>query len=647
MNIVDKLREASADERPGIIENIYLKNRKYLAEHHPDIDFWLEKYDCPYHIDITNDFLNIVHSPTGALCHPEAGLDSLAEALADPFSVAWTELMCLGNDIPSERFHHGVLLWSLYQRLLGYMPNFEKRTISDFKPAHISYYSSVIFVGIFHGLHISVFLDRCNVGQVMLLEPEPERFMVSCYFLDYSELHERFGELMLGLGTSGLDGLFRKFFAWQNVTAQVWTRVLPGYASPSIPPLIEHLSAVQKCHLDHVRPFDQDIEGITNTFRNLEARVPTLSGCPELSANSRIIIVGSGPSLENDLDWLRANQDRVIIFAVHSAVKILIENGIIPDFQFAIDIHLDATVIKRLGMLRDRPLIGTSKINREWFNHVKNIWMVESDIRAGAVKFFRYVRHIYPTTGNLALGMACFCKPALILMAGLDFGFQSNDKRHAAGGFHDNRKKQNLAGTFEIPANFSSSKSIHTTAYFNMAISSAEAALAELSSVKVYNLSDGAKIKGAVPYHSSQLELKEYNEKQRDILCINGVFQPAKPGYNWEQYSVSGTSLIERFKSTVKGYLEMKVFDMDDFSRRLDIMFVKVVAQFKEEDGGSRVEVYLKFVLDVVAMFYRFLIMEGDEHARAKFYYAALPEVLHIIEKIDWPDSQFMKQTAL
>ena len=638
MNIIDKLRKASADERPGIIEKIYLKNRQYFSEHHADIDSWLEQCECPYHIDITDDFLNIVHSPTGTLCHPDAGLDSLAEALADPAGMAWTELLCLGNNIPSERFRHGVLFWSLYSQLKRYMPDFEERTPSGIKPAHISYYSSVIFTGIFHGLHISTFLHYNDVGQIMLIEPEPERFMVSCYFLDYSELHERFGELMLGLGTSGLDGLFRKFFALHNVIAQVWTRILPGYASPSIPPLVEHLSTVQKCHLDHGRPFDPDIEGIKHTFKNLEARVPILSGYPELSTNSRIIIVGSGPSLENDLDWIRANQDRFIIFAVHSAVKILKRNGIIPDFQFNLDIHLDTTVIKQLGMLWDRPLIGTSKINREWFNHVKNIWMVESDIRASAVKFFKYVRHIYPTTGNLALGTACFCKPSMILLAGLDFGFKSSDKRHAAGGFYHNKNKQNLAGTFEIPANFSSSKSIHTTPYFNMAIASAEAALTELSSVKVYNLSDGARIRGAVPYHSSQLKLKEYNEKQRDILCINDVFQPAKPGFNWDQYSVSGTALIERFKSMIKEYLEMKIFDMNDFSRRLDNIFVKVLAHFKEEDGGSRIEVYLKFVLDVVVMFYRFLLMESDAHSRAEFYYAALPEVFSIIDEIDWPD---------
>ncbi len=643
VNIVDKLRAASAYERPGIIENIYLKNRQYFSEHHPHIYAWLEQCECPYHIDITDDFLNIVHSPTGALCHPESGLDSLAEALADPSGIAWKELMCLGNDIPSERFRHGKLLWSLYEQLLRYSPDFGKRTASLTKPAPASCNSSVIFIGVFHGLHISAFLHHNDAARIMLLEPEPERFMVSCYFLDYSELHERFGELMLGLGISGLDGLFRKFFAWQNVTAQVWTRILLGYTSPSIPQLVEHLSSVQKCHLNHVRPFDLDIEGIKNTFRNLESGVPALSGYPELSAGSRIMVVGSGPSLENDLEWIRANQNMFIIFAVHSAVKILVKNGIIPDFQFAIDIHLNGTVIKRLGMLRDRPLIGTSKINLEWFNHVNNVWMVESDIRAGGVKFFKYVRHIYPTTGNLAIGMACFCKPAMILLAGLDFGFKSNDKRHANGGFYNNRKKQNLAGTFEISANFSSSKPVHTTTYFNMAIASAQAALSELSSVKVYNLSDGASIKGAVPFHSSQLELEEYIEKQRDIRRINDVFQPARSGYNWEEYSVTGSDLIEQFKSMIKEYLEMEIFEMNDFTQRLDNMFVNVIAHFKEEDGGSRVEVYLKFVLDVVVMFYRFILMEGDERARAKFYYAALPEVFKIVDKIDWPDSQSVK----
>ncbi len=656
MKIIDWLRNASAEERPSIIENIYLKNRDFFACNYPDIDLLLDQYDCPYHIDITDKFLNIVHSSTGNVCHPVNGLDALAEALSDPGNVAWTELTCFSNRIPSDRFMHGRLLSLLHDRLLGRLSDRQKQVACEherFVPPALkeTYCSAVIFLGIFHGLHIDSFLARCDTNRIMFIEPEPDRFMVSCYFLDYSEIQDRFGKIILCLGTEGHDDLFKDFFAWHNVTAQVWTRLLPAYVSPAMAPLVNQLAHFQRLHLENVRPFDPDLEGINNTFRKLSLHLPLLSDKMQLSKRSAIAVVGSGPSLENDIEWLKNNQDRVIIFAVHSAVRILSNHGITPDFQFTIDIHLDRSTIENLQLLSYRPLISTAKINKEWFEIVDHLYLVESDVRASAVKFNYYVKNIYPTTGNLALGLACFAKPSKVFLIGLDFGFQSYGKRHADGGIYVQENNTDLYKkgdrdegsrsnkNFTVKANFDSTGHIVTTTYLSAARQAAEAAFAESPAIKIFNLSDGALVKGAEPRRSSTLQLEEYEEKEYDIKTLKGAFKPAKEGLNWKYYTVSGQNLIETVKSIIDDFIRMEEFELKGFSSQVDKLFVTIVQQMREIDGGVRVEVYLKFLLDVIALFYRTLLIAEDEEERKHIYCKGLDDVKSVVKQIYWPNS--------
>ena len=55
------------------------------------------------------------------------------------------------------------------------------------------------------------------------------------------------------------------------------------------------------------------------------------------SQNMPAIIVGNGPSLDKEIDFLRKNQDNFVIFCSGSALKPLYKAGITPDFQVEIE----------------------------------------------------------------------------------------------------------------------------------------------------------------------------------------------------------------------------------------------------------------------------------------------------------------------
>jgi len=644
LDIIDKIRNASPTKRKAIITKLYEKNRTFFAKTFPEIDNFLDHGRCPYQINITDDFLEIIHSDTKELAHPAAGLDRFSELLSDPENGLWIDLNEFMVIMPSEQYRHGQILREYNRYLMQFVPNITERIEQGYiERPHCAnnrlFSPPVVFVGVFHGLHIAKYLSNHCVSSIMIIEPEPERFMVSCYLLDYEEVFRMCQRLLIVLDPKGYDNSFSEFFSWKHITAQVWTRVLPGYATHQNNSIIQRLSLTQKVHLQNIRPFDIEIDGIKNTIRNIRQKLPILTLKPCLSDNAAILIVGSGPSLENDLEWIRQNQDKFLIFAVHSAIKILKKHGIRPDFQFSIDMHLDSKTIKALDLFPDVPLVALTKANKQLYQEVKKILLVEPANKVHPVDFNILLEHIIPTTGNLAIGFAAFLKPSSLILSGMDFGFKTVEKRHAAGGFYGTGRTKRKIDAFQIPSNFDS-QMIFTTSFLNRGRIEAEKALASISSVTtMWNIGDGAKIAGANPIRSTELTLPDYPQKDLDYKGIISSFKPAEKDINWRPYSQDGNALLQEFRDLIIDGLQMDHFEMAEFTCLLDSVLRDVVEQMGNKKGGERIELYLKLVLDLLAILYRYLLFSRGKEERRKIYQHGLEKFKRITENLNWPDT--------
>ncbi len=641
--ILEELTNALPSERAGIITALYEKNRMFFSRNFPRIDRFLDMVSCPYQIDITDRFLDIVHTDTGRPAHAGAGIDRLARSLSDRGQGPWIDLEDFLVRMPPLRFLHGRMLKQFNRSLLRVMPDMAERIDHGFLERSFDlsgrfYSPPVVFAGIFHGLHIACYLAENHPDMVMLVEPEPERFMVSCYFLDYQEIYAKCSRVFMVLDDAEQDSSFRDFFAWHHVTPQVWTRVLPGYASELNARIITKLELFQKVHLHNNRPFDIELEGLSNCVRNIREKNLLLSRNVQLSRNSSILVVGSGPSLENDISWIKKNRDRVIIFAVHSATAILRAAGVRPDFQFSSDIHLDVETVGRLGLDPSVPLVTLCKANRAVMEAAERVCLVETDDKVRPVEFSRYVGHVLPTTGNLAVGFAAFLRPGLIILAGMDLGFRKEGKRHAAGGFFGSGKDRARGDSIPVPASLDPDSRVLTTSFLNQARLEVEAALAAVPGCRIINISDGARIKGTLSIRSSELKLPGYPERHEDIRRVLSVFSPAKEGVNWRGYRTDGRMLLKEFKEMIVSGLSMDEFDLAGFSSRLDSVLGDTVTSMLQKDGGARMELYLKLVLDLLAVFYRFLLFARDDAERLRIYSAGMYELANLLEQLEWPD---------
>ncbi|MDQ1338977.1 MAG: hypothetical protein QG567_126, partial [Campylobacterota bacterium] len=106
------------------------------------------------------------------------------------------------------------------------------------------------------------------------------------------------------------------------------------------------------------------------------------------------------------------------------------------------------------------------------------------------------------------------------LLCGLDVGFKSDGKQHASGSYYDNLNDKSQE---KIPTRGNFSSNIYTNSLFSLSREMFEHAIASKKDAIVYNLSDGAYIKGAAPKQPKELNLKKI-DKQKALKEIEEAF---------------------------------------------------------------------------------------------------------------------------
>jgi hypothetical protein len=642
MSMITRLREVDAAGRPAIITELYEKNRLFFEKNQPAIARFLESGSCPYHIDITETFLNIVHTPSGLLGHPETGLDHFAEMLGSGDHQGWIDLVNAERAEPHNSPVHCSLLHDFQAEMNTGFPE-QAQLLDQGKVkvktagAGVNFSPPVVFVGIFHGLHIDHFLATTEVTRIALVEPEPERFEVSCYFLDYEEIARRFGALPLCIGEQADQGIVNWFHSSDKITSRLWMRVLPGYVSERIEPIVRQVSLQQRILDGMTTSLDNESRGIAAGWQAVRERRQFLSSQPRLSSEALIAIVASGPSLAQDYEWLRHNQDRLLIFAVHSAVRPLRAHGIKPDLQFAIDMHLNEDVMRALHLHRDVPLVAYFKASSPLLAAVDlPLLIVERNV-ANPVHFEHMLNNTHPSTATLALSFACFCQPAELYLLGLDLGFHDIDIQAISGGIHDKRRKQ-TDNLHVVAANFSEHTGVYTTPFFNGVKISAERELKEQRPGQhCCNLSDGARIEGTSFAHSAEVVLTDYPGKYSDLQAIRGAFRMAKEGENWQHYPLPGRELLRLFSGTLGSFLTMEQWDWPQFCVRLDGALAGAMKVCQQSSPCLRMTIYERLINDLLTSWYRYMLLSPDATTAEGMYREGVQHFLKALARLDWP----------
>ena len=237
------------------------------------------------------------------------------------------------TDDHSERFvkHAGVMLQEHGIRITDALTR-EK------KPYYLVSY------GIGLGLHIMPLLEYYEPEVFVLLESDLEVVHFSTYTFDWEKfwtfMHERKKKIRIifekeaGMMLQKLNGTI----SGECLLGLDGVMSFPHSHTPVLDVVFNEFNSAKTANLASFIGFIVDeYNMMKNSFRNLRPGTKRVLNQVRKKAKVPVIIVGSGPSLEENIEWLRAAQDKAIIISSGSSMAVLLKHGIKPDFQAVLE----------------------------------------------------------------------------------------------------------------------------------------------------------------------------------------------------------------------------------------------------------------------------------------------------------------------
>jgi len=644
-DIIERLKKAPPKKRARIITNMQKKNLQFFRTRFPDVGNVVDKVGGQFEIQITPDFLNIIDHKVEKYCHPHNQLLKYIERVGSYHHTGWVDKLSMLHRM-YRGGEHGEKVTQFVGKLQEKVPEtFQQAltgtvTLPRLKDGR-RFSGVTVFLGIFTGLPMLHYLNTAQVQDAVFIEPDVEKFGLSCFFVDYAEIEKYFGRLVLHIGENMPEHLPDLLLNKANVTSAAWLRFLPAYPSEAFENYIARFELRWRALTEIFVPYDREVRNLTYGAKNIKAKYPITCHPPKLSDNSRMAIVASGPSLENDIEWLKAHQDRLIILAAHSAMKTLNKHGIRPDYQCSLDTELQRDLIEKLELRQDVPFICYYKASLDSVHDFEKVLLYNEAGKANSVRFNRALTHTHPTTGNTATSLVVFSRPQQVFLVGLDLGFQDPDQDHVKDYWANQEEGKNKGSGVPVRthANFAESEgNVWTYAYYNSARAAVEGGLSRIQDKKVYNLADGAKIKGAEPCRSDTLDLPPYPEKEADLIAFEKSFSTEQTDF-WQPYEHTGQTLLDDMRDTVKEMMTLKRFTWATFIIALDSCWTKVVQScVHREQGDIRVEAYSKLIHDLLVSWYRIAVFAKTPSKTVDAYQHGLTALLEVLDTVEWPE---------
>lgn len=651
--IIQDLKRADGKGRQKLLMRTHAKNVEYLKRKNPELaDFVVQRGTGPFGINVGDTQLDVFDRATGALYHPPGQLLQYMADLGSWHHTGWVDKLSIEHVFRGQESVHAKMIIGLLEKLYVAMPALRQRMASGTVklpalPDGRRYSGPVVFLGIFTGLHIMHYLNRTVARDVFLIEPDLDRFALSCYFVDYEEMDRMCGRLLMHVGPNAPQSPIEHLITGAPVTASSWVRLLPAYPAGQFDDIINRVSLRWRSLTEVFVPYDRELNNLKYGMRNIQSKLPFPHTPPKLSPNCTIAVVASGPSLNKDMEWLRKNQDRLIIMASISCMRVLKENGIRVDFQCTLDTEIDEPLFQQLQLDPDVILAAYYKLAPELAARFKKVILIPEDGKANCVRFLKSFTYTHPTTGNLATAFAAWCRPSRLLLVGLDLGFREGRRSHVEGGWHDENEgighDEEVGGRdhIQVTANFPESEGeISTIAYYNNARFNVEDAVKALrGACEVLNLADGARVSGAEPRRSADLELPEYPEKAADIAAILGAFSSDYEGI-LEPYTTPGGQVIREMVDSIAAAIEQKDgFRWPEFAKGVDLAWMKALGDILGKYPGElRIEVFGKLIHDLLANWYRAMILTETIEEAEQLYRKGLEEVRAQLGSEVWPE---------
>jgi len=310
----------------------------------------------------------------------------------------------------------------------------------------------VFFCGVGLGYHLQAFIRAFPEKKIYLYEPEDEYLLAAIETVDLAKLLSQKQIKVFAIGED--SSVQRQILetAFKLIKGSYATVILPAYRKLH-PQTIEILET-------NIRSNAINVISALNTFtafqkqwainiiKNMEQNLKTFSflsmrnACKDMPA----IIVGSGPSLEMEIEQLKKLKGRAVIIAAGSSIQALLRHNLEPDLAVSIDSG-DANYQVYSDLVLDPiPFLYFPTIHHKIIERVTPYMMhafLSIDTITKHLMELSEEDPIFEPTSTVtgqAIQAALFMGCNQVVLIGQDFSFP-NEQYYAAGVTHINKER--------------------------------------------------------------------------------------------------------------------------------------------------------------------------------------------------------------
>lgn len=351
--------------------------------------------------------------------------------------------------------------------------------------------------------------------------------------------------------------------------------------------------------------------------------------------NTPVFLVASGPSLDNDLAYIKQWRDHAIIISGGSSLEPLLSEGIIPDYHVELE-NVVQVYDMCLHMLETYPnlfpekrftgikLIASVTLNPRVTPLFDEVYFFFRDSVSSTKSFgddVKIMSAVGPSIANTIVAVAARIGLREMYLFGMDCGWRNGTNHHSKKTAYYTSKTfrtEKMEGTYSFPGNFGGT--IQSDMVFAWCRDMLEGKVNKFA-LNAFNCSDGALIKGAVPKLAEALEFTQPVDRERVMEQIRSESTFFKAGEYLKKLD------MKRFEAEVDIFAE-EIFRLCDKALQGDadfLWFLKELTELHRKAGHAEYKhVYAFFYGGTVNLAkhasYMLNRIEDPEKARAVFY---------------------------
>ncbi len=502
----------------------------------------------------------------------------------------------------------------------------------------------VLTLGLGFGYQLEYLLKKTQIKYLVILEEDIELLKPSFYTLDWKKIIKYFsqpGRDIFIFIDENPQNLYKRLYQTYEQThpmfafcSYIWT--------PRWSPVFKEVIRLIKEELFVATRgwgfFDDEFLSLLQTLRNIKLKVPVFTGKRKASDKTLAIIVGSGPSLDRRIDFLKKYASTAVIISCGTAIRTLEHEGIRPDFHVELertkptyDILLKSVSSEFLKKLN---IVAPNPVYHEIFNLGSKAFMFLKGNDAGSSLFPKEFSRFYfsnPTVTNAGLSLAIYSGFKNIALVGTDFGTLDPAVHHSSKSAYYDSQVPVLNRDWQFPMEI---KEYHGKVYTNSTLLWSKKVMEQLilsNKVQVFNLSEGLSIFGSIRRTPEQFSFSSENKEDTLKSLFSSLDYPYEHIGTIEKNLSSLLYSSKKFIKIAKDILKDSTNREKMVNKLCQLHTVLFRDVFRE--NFSAFMLYKGSFLQISNLFYLYLYMIYEEEKQKAFLKEALPLFLEFLDR--------------